>query len=596
MQRNTFRAASAVLLSAAIVANTGPASAAGFNQWNNNRGFGPFADNDGFGGDNWGGFGGGHSQSGTRTPIKHVVVIFNENESFDHYFGIYPNATNPAGEPSFTARSGTPSVNGLTTALLNNNPNLNTANGTGATNPFRLDRSQALTADQGHGYSAEQEAYDDGKADLFPKYTGNAGSGGTGAFNTTGLVMGYYDGNTVTAMWNYAQHFALNDNSYGSQFGPSTPGAINLVSGQTNGVVEYVAGSVTAQQAALSGTSGGVAVSTSTTGSQVSDGQGGYTLMGDSDPTGDTCASTSAATATFTGKNIGDLLNDSNISWGWFQGGFDLTLTNTNGTTGCSRSSTSVTLNNSYQKDYVPHHEPFQYYASTRNLNHTRPSSTAVIGTSNDGGANHQYDTHDFFDAVAAGNLPAVSFLKPPAYENAHPGNSDPLDEQTFVVTVLNTLQKSKFWSDTAVIIAYDDSDGWYDHTTNVINPSTSTKDYLITTGECGPVDGSVTLTAGTVSSRSLPGINGKPVNGRCGYGTRQPLLVISPYAKHNYVDHTLTDQASIIHFIEDNWLNGERIGQGSYDKIAGSLDNMFDFNQKATTTLILDPSLGTVQ
>lgn len=139
-------------------------------------------------------------------------------------------------------------------------------------------------------------------------------------------------------------------------------------------------------------------------------------------------------------------------------------------------------------------------------------------------------------------------------------------------------------------------SDGWYDHTTNVINPSTSTKDYLITTGECGPVDGSVTLTAGTVSSRSLPGINGKPVNGRCGYGTRQPLLVISPYAKHNYVDHTLTDQTSIIHFIEDNWLNGERIGQGSYDKISGSLNNMFDFNQQPTTTLLLDPSLGTVQ
>ena len=75
--------------------------------------------------------------------------------------------------------------------------------------------------------------------DLFPKYTGVAGSGGTGAFNTTGLVLGYYDGNTATALWNYAQHFALNDNSYSSQFGPSTVGAINLVSGQTNGAIFY---------------------------------------------------------------------------------------------------------------------------------------------------------------------------------------------------------------------------------------------------------------------------------------------------------------------------------------------------------------------
>ena len=50
--------------------------------------------------------------------------------------------------------------------------------------------------------------------------------------------MGYYDGNTVTALWNYAQHFAMSDNSYGTNFGPSTPGAINLVSGQTNGVTD----------------------------------------------------------------------------------------------------------------------------------------------------------------------------------------------------------------------------------------------------------------------------------------------------------------------------------------------------------------------
>src|ERR1700691_286553 len=81
----------------------------------------------------------------TATPIQHLVVIFGENISFDHYFGTYPNATNPAGEPKFTPRPATPSINGLSAALLNNNPNLNPANGTGAANPFRLDRSQAFT-------------------------------------------------------------------------------------------------------------------------------------------------------------------------------------------------------------------------------------------------------------------------------------------------------------------------------------------------------------------------------------------------------------------------------------------------------------------
>src|SRR6202048_2378488 len=77
----------------------------------------------------------------TATPIQHLVVIFQENVSFDHYFGSYPNALNPPGEPAFHAKKGTPTVNGLSGGLLNNNPNsLGTGNGTGATNPFRLDR------------------------------------------------------------------------------------------------------------------------------------------------------------------------------------------------------------------------------------------------------------------------------------------------------------------------------------------------------------------------------------------------------------------------------------------------------------------------
>ncbi|MDE1907180.1 MAG: phospholipase, partial [Rhodospirillales bacterium] len=151
----------------------------------------------------------GHGSAGllkTKTPIKHLVVIYDENVSFDHYFATYPEATNPPGEPKFTALSGTPAVNNLTSAnLLSNNPNFtNQANGANAANPFRLDRTQAATSDQNHGYTAEQQAYNGGKADLFPKYTGKATPGGAGAFGTKGQVMGYYDGNTVTALWNYA--------------------------------------------------------------------------------------------------------------------------------------------------------------------------------------------------------------------------------------------------------------------------------------------------------------------------------------------------------------------------------------------------------
>jgi len=547
-------------------------------------------------------FEGHRAEPPTTTPIKHLIVIFNENQSFDHYFGIYPHATNVYGEPRFVPRPFTPQVNGLDPTLLYNNPNYTnnaptTGNGTAAANPFRLDRSQAHTTSMNHGYAAEEAAYDEGKMDLFPKWTGFAGFAGTATFSTSALVMGYYDGNTVTALWNYAQHFALNDNSFDTQFGSSSPGAVNLISGQTNGVVSYSAGSVADQQTTLAG-SGPLSVVTGNTGSQWDDGAGGYTLLGDIDPTGDACAATTKATGIMQGKNIGDLLNARNISWGFFQGGFDLTATNANGTTGCARSTTSDALQVGLPEapaDYIPHHEPFQYYASTRNPSHVRPTSIHAIGRSTDTGpdkANHQYDTHDFFDALNVGNLPSVTYLKAPAYQDAHPSNSDPLDEQTFVVNVINALQDSPFWESSAVVIAYDDSDGWYDHVPHVMNPSFSTADGLTGKHECQPLPGTQPVALTT----PLPGINGQPANGRCGYGPRQPLLVISPWAKHNFVDHTLTDQTSILRFVEDNWLDGERIGQGSYDAYAGSLLNMFDFHQLPYARLKLDPDTGLVK
>ena len=506
----------------------------------------------------------------TATPIKHLVVIFGENISFDHYFGTYPHATNPAGEPQFHAAPGTPSVNGLNHGLLTRNPNLlnSQVNGKGATNPFRLDRSEAATADQDHDYTPEQLAFDHGLMDAFPASVGTAGPPPTGTpiVETTGLTMGYYDGNTVTAMWNYAQRYALNDNSYGTNFGPSTDGAVNLISGQLNGVIQDV----------------------NAGGSTIGDGNGGLTLISDADPVGDVCSTTTGETVQFGGKNVGDLLNAKGITWGFFEGGFNLSTVNPNGTTGCNRSHTStVTATN--KADYIPHHQPFQYYVSTANPKHLRPTSVATIGHAGDAG-NHQYDTQDFFDAVSAGNFPAVSYLKAPGFQDAHAGYSDPLDEQTFVVTVINFLQKQRDWSSTAVVIAYDDSDGWYDHQIGaIVNASSTDADALTGPNACGN------------GATALPGVNPKTLHaqGRCGYGPRLPLLVISPLAKRNYVDHKLTDQTSILRFIEDNWLAGERIGQGSFDALAGSIDTMFDFSHPAPlfgSEYILNPSTGEVE
>src|SRR5262249_23951228 len=112
--------------------------------------------------------------------------------------------------------------------------------------------------------------------------------------------------------------------------------------------------------------------------------------------------------------------------------------------------------------DYLPHHGPFQYYASTRNPHHLPPSSMNMIGRTDQ--ANHQYDLSDFWAAAQANNLPSVSFLKAAGYQDGHAEYSDPLDEQMFLVKTINALQQLPQWPRMAVIIAYDDSDGWYDH------------------------------------------------------------------------------------------------------------------------------------
>ncbi|HXX92087.1 MAG TPA: alkaline phosphatase family protein, partial [Planctomycetota bacterium] len=484
----------------------------------------------------------------TDTPIKHVVVIFQENVSFDHYFATYPHAQNTtAGEPKFFAKPGTPTVNNLESAgLLTKNPN--------TINPFRYSRVGCETNDNDHGYHDEQAMFDGG---LMDKFTQNDNG------NPTPLqTMGYFDGNTVTALWNYAQHFAMSDNFFGTTFGPSTPGHINLISGQTHGAVPNVA-------------SGGLS-------DVVSDGAAGYSLIDDAQPTGD--IGTSRDNAALVGKNVGDLLNAKGITWGWFQGGFRA-QTDAHGNSvfvfpGPLHTAADPVGSPSHHTpkvDYIPHHQPFQYYSQTANPKHLAPSSVAMIGHTDQ--ANHQYDLTDFWAAAAAHNLPAVSYLKPPGYQDGHAGYSDPLNEQTFLVQTINALQDLPEWESMAIIITWDDSDGWYDHQMGpIVKQSHSVADALLGPGNAGnpPAGG---------------------FQGMCGYGPRIPCLAISPYSKKNFVDHSITDFSSILRFVEDNWDLG-RIGDGSfngsYDAFAGTLYHMFDFHHGPhPARLFLDPSTG---
>ncbi|MER5912557.1 alkaline phosphatase family protein [Streptomyces sp. NPDC001982] len=503
----------------------------------------------------------GHSS--TATPIKHVVVLFDENISFDHYFGTYPKAANTDGT-KFTASKKTPkNIDTLAHAgLLTKNPNQYA--------PKRLTPSQAMTCDQNHSYGAEQYAADGGKADLYVQNTEVDKCSG-GLFGEPGLVMDYYDGNTVTALWNYAQQYSLNDRSFSSVYGPSTPGALNLISGQTHGVVSTDPTSGTENPKQTSKPDAYTVLSP--------DANGVGTVINDPDPAYDDCSDkdhTSAnALASMQGRNIGDLLNTQKISWGWFQGGFrPSTAWDGNQADYAKCDTTHTNVGGAAAVDYSPHHNPFSYYKSTANPHHLPPKDVAEIG--HQGQANHNYDLTDFDAVLKAGQLPAVSFLKAGEYQDGHAGYSDPIDEQHFLVNEINAIQSSPQWKSTAVVIAYDDSDGWYDHA--YAKPTNGSAD--TTVGSNGKTTDSPACQAGPAAAGGYAD--------RCGPGTRQPLLVVSPYSKVNQVDHTQTDQASVLRFIEDNWHTG-RVGDHSFDAGAGSLNGMFDFRHPNGKQVLLN-------
>src|SRR6202040_4107109 len=165
--------------------------------------------------------------------------------------------------------------------LLTNNPNV--------TNPFRIDRINAVTCDEDHGYADEEFAFDGGLMDRFIKLSCNDvaknGIPGLGPNST----FGYFDGNTVTALWNYAQHFAMSDNSFSTTFGPSTPGLLKLVAGNT------FEATITNGLGA-----GGNIAGAATSGA----------VVGDPDPAGDVCSNPKRTQITMSGQNVGDLLNN----------------------------------------------------------------------------------------------------------------------------------------------------------------------------------------------------------------------------------------------------------------------------------------------
>ncbi|HLI55600.1 MAG TPA: alkaline phosphatase family protein, partial [Actinomycetota bacterium] len=383
--------------------------------------------------------------------------------------------------------------------------------------------------------------------------------------------------------------------------GPSTPGALAVTSAQTYGAICGPA-SATINDSPCTAPPGlntadvtASAITTSSGGpTPVADqpAPGPGTTYSDADPNYDICTympsanggdgRSPASTIAMGGNNVGQELTTAGITWGWFQGGFDDGYVPGHGTAPttaqiCSENHKDV--GGETVTDYNPHHEPFQYYASTANPMHLPPTSVAMIGHSDQ--ANHQYDLADFWAAANTGNLPAVSYLKAADYQDGHAGYSDPLDEQNFLANTINHLEALPSWSSTAVVITYDDSDGWYDHVlAPVVTSSETSIDALTGPGACGPAANVPLSSAST------------PEQGRCGLGPRLPFLVVSPWAKHNSVSSNLIDQSSVVKFIESNWgLPTE--GNGAADVAAGSLDSLFNWRFPSSPPLFLNPTTG---
>jgi phospholipase C len=660
----------------------------------------------------------------TATPIQHLVVIFQENVSYDHYFGTYPSATNTDGT-TFTPVA-TPGNNNL----QGHTPDLTTAGGNpNAVAPVRYANSATsasgprslLTCDQDHNYADEQTAFDGGSMDKFPSSVGSSSANEVdGLACSKNEVMNYYDGNTVTGLWNYAQKFAMSDSSFGTTFGPSAPGAVNLVSGDTGNVdttgctglalspptaagCTHMASSLNfgpTNTATMT-----IATRTSPNADTTLDGTGGLSLTSDAQPFYDDCSTRDAVA--LTGTNVGDELSAAGVSWGWFQGGFrpstPYSTANAAGTNHPTSTFVPDEFSGKYnvntpkatalgggttplnqgicnawhnigadlpapntgtgqwgsKGDYIAHHEPFEYYGSTANPHHLPPASLSVIGTdtqSFSGGsyktgtpnwdtANHQYDTSDFDSLVAAAaqgqnnpgsadgkyHLPAVSFLKAGGWEDGHAQYSDPIDEQNFITREINALMQTPDWSSTAVVINYDDSDGWYDHSyatiasgsaavgepgttaaipgTGValqhslvpINPSNSAGDNLFSTVSGPPYAAPGVSQLCYAPSQGNASTALASQMGRCGLGPRLPMMAISCFARSNYIDHAVSDQASVTKFIQGNW--GLASISGSFANLPfnstasnatynaeGPLSNLFDFTAGANDVAGCNP------
>jgi len=423
--------------------------------------------------------------------INHVVVIYQENWSFDSLYGKFPGANGlaNAGTVKQVDKEGKP----LTSLPQPVNP----ASGSTPASPDTrfptdlpvepFDTAKYVAADQKtrdivHRYYQEQRQIDGGKMDKFVAWT-DAGA----------LTMSYYDASNMPE-GQLAKQYTMADNFFHAAFGGSFLNHFWLVCACTPPFPNAPA-SLVAQLDA-----NGVLTKD---GAVTPDGMAVNTLFTVNTPH-PALAKPEELVANQTMPNIGDRLSEKQVSWAWYAGGWN----------------DAVAGHPDAWFQY--HHQPFAFFT---NYADGTPAKAA-----------HLKDEQDFLTALSSNTLPAVSFVKPLGPDNEHPGYANLARGQQHVVDLVNAVKASPSWADTAIIITYDENGGRWDH----VAP---------------------------------------PVKDKWGPGLRVPTIIVSPYAKKGFVDHTEYDTTSILKFIETRW---NIAPLGTRDAAANDLSNAFDFSATA--------------
>lgn len=436
--------------------------------------------------------------------IQHVVVIYGENRSFDNLYGMFPGANGIADAKLGVVQvdhDGSP-LPRLPDVWIGNPPKPDPSYPHLPNQPFRLDDAQVHkpysveTSDLVHRFYQNQEQIDGGKMD---KYAAVSDEGA--------LTMGYYDGSAMK-LWNIARKYTLADNFFMGAFGgsflnhmwlacactpvfPNAPASkVAVLDGDNR-----LARKPTSPASALDGPPQFVL-----DGAVTPDGYGINTLQSPYQPSAIPPAANGdnrfADAAKYplppqTGKTIGDALSDKHIAWAWYAGGWNKALQD--GMQAPDAKRTVIYNEEGAGINFQPHHQPFNYF------------ERYAPGTADR--AAHLKDGEEFMSAIRKGQLPAVAFYKPQGRLNQHPGYADVAAGDEHIADIIVRIQHSPLWKNTLIIVTYDENGGFWDH----VAP---------------------------------------PKGDRWGPSNRIPTLIVSPYAKKGYVDHTAYDTTSILKFI----------------------------------------------